>query len=193
MFKKTSIPYLLIVFRASLIPVMPLIGYFYGAKAGVFLALLLFLGLMSDFFDGVIARRLNSATDKLRRLDSQTDAVFWLATLFTIYLLHAELIISIWPMITILVLTEICCYLISFIKFHRETCTHSYLSKLWGLSLFISLGTMLAHGIAGIAWYICFTIGLISQLEVIAILLILPHWSRDVKTFFYALKIRKGK
>jgi len=39
------------------------------------------IGLLSDIFDGIIARRLGVATPSLRRLDSQTDAAFWLAVL----------------------------------------------------------------------------------------------------------------
>lgn len=37
---------------------------------------LLSIGLITDIFDGVIARKLNISSEKLRRLDSSVDQVF---------------------------------------------------------------------------------------------------------------------
>src|SRR6478735_718501 len=41
--------------------------------------LLIVFGLLSDIFDGIIARRLNISNEKLRRLDSGVDQIFWLS------------------------------------------------------------------------------------------------------------------
>ena len=34
-------------------------------------------GLLTDIFDGIVARQLGVSTEKLRRLDSTIDQVFW--------------------------------------------------------------------------------------------------------------------
>lgn len=51
--------------------------YFLREESRVIVIILMYLGLFSDIFDGIIARHLNVSSSKLRRLDSQTDMVFW--------------------------------------------------------------------------------------------------------------------
>ena len=175
-----------------LVPVMPLTAYIGGESFKILIALFLFLGVLTDIFDGIIARKLGCATDKLRRMDSQTDICFWLAALASIYIVYPTVISGIRVSLTTLIITEIICYSVSLLKFKRETCTHSYLSKLWGLTLFIAFTNMIIAENTGISWNICFIVGIASQVEVIAILLILPEWRRDIKSSYSAWKIRRS-
>ena len=69
-------PILLIILRLLLGPVMIALTYNYGDKIRTELVVLIFVGLLSDIFDGIIARRLGIASEKLRRMDSQTDLIF---------------------------------------------------------------------------------------------------------------------
>jgi CDP-diacylglycerol--glycerol-3-phosphate 3-phosphatidyltransferase len=96
------------------------------------------LGLLTDIFDGIIARKVGVSSEKLRRLDSQTDLIFWLSLGFASYFLNPELIQSEWKGILLIIVMEALCYLISLVKFGKETCTHAFLSKMWGLSLLIA-------------------------------------------------------
>lgn len=48
-------------------------------KSGWFLLSCLWAGLISDIFDGIIARYLDVADDRLRKWDAQVDVFFWLA------------------------------------------------------------------------------------------------------------------
>lgn len=43
-------------------------------------------GLISDIFDGIIARRLRISTVNLRRLDSTVDQIFWLSVTAATYI-----------------------------------------------------------------------------------------------------------
>ncbi len=72
-----SIPLALTLLRALLAPVVLLHGYFGGLPEAF--AVCLIAAFLSDYFDGVIARRLGVATPGLRRLDSAADSVFYLA------------------------------------------------------------------------------------------------------------------
>jgi phosphatidylglycerophosphate synthase len=44
----------------------------------IIVTILISLGLLSDIFDGIMARKLNVSTEKLRRLESTIDQVFYL-------------------------------------------------------------------------------------------------------------------
>ena len=47
---------------------------------------LLTIGLLTDIVDGIIARRLNISTQKLRRLDSSVDQVFFICVAIATYI-----------------------------------------------------------------------------------------------------------
>lgn len=154
---------------------------------------MMYLGLLSDIFDGIIARNLNVSSEKLRRLDSQVDIVFWLAIGLASWILHPEIIRHYGVYIVLLLCTEALCYAVSFIKFKKETCTHAWLSKLWGLSLIVAFTSILGFDRGGVAMTICLVLGFLSHLDVILITLILPKWTHDVPSTYHAIKIRKGK
>ena len=51
--------------------------------SGPIVLVLMYLGLISDILDGIIARKQQVSSARLRRLDSQTDMVFWLSIVAT--------------------------------------------------------------------------------------------------------------
>ncbi len=62
----------------------------------------MFIGLLTDIFDGIIARKVGVSSEKLRRLDSQVDLVFWLSLGFAAYFINTELIKSQWKNIALI-------------------------------------------------------------------------------------------
>ncbi|MFA6277949.1 MAG: CDP-alcohol phosphatidyltransferase family protein [Pedobacter sp.] len=187
-----SIPYLLILFRFLLAPIILLISYFMTDSAAYIVLVLMFLGLLSDIFDGIIARKMKIDTEKMRRLDSQTDLVFWLSISVSCYLIYPELIKENLIGVLAVVLMEAVCYGVSLIKFGKETCTHAFVSKIWGLTLLATFTCLLGFAYGGWMMKICIILGLISQLDVILIILFLPKWKHDVPSFYHAILIRKG-
>lgn len=187
-----KIPHLLILFRLILAPVVLLLAYFWGNESRFVILLLLFLGLLSDIFDGIIARKQNISSVKLRRMDSQVDLIFWLAIGFSCYILQPEIFEKHKTGIIILFIMEILCYAVSFIKFGKETCTHAFLSKIWGLLLFSSFVAILGFQHSGLLLSITIIWGVISQLDVILIILILPKWQNDIPSCYHSYLIRKG-
>ena len=87
---------------------------------------------------------------------------------------------------------EILCYLISFIRFRKETCTHAFLSKIWGLILFSTFVSIIGFSYGGFIFKLAVIWGIISQLDVILIILILPKWQNDIPSSYHAYLIRKG-
>ncbi|UQB68433.1 CDP-alcohol phosphatidyltransferase family protein [Epilithonimonas zeae] len=188
-----TIPYLLILLRFLSAIAILYLGYFVGEKSRNMILALMYFGLLTDIFDGIIARKAGVSSEKLRRLDSQTDLVFWLTIGFSTYWLNSEIIKYHWKSISFIFGMEALCYIISFWKFGKETCTHAWLSKLWGLSLLIAFTFLISFSTANWAFYLCLILGLISHIDVILIVLILPKWKFDVPSSYHAWKIRQGK
>ena len=187
-----NIPITLILFRLTLAPVIFSLSYFLRGDARSILILLMYVGLISDILDGIVARNLNISTASLRRLDSQTDLIFWLSIGFATYFLYPDLIKSHKEYIIIIFMMEALCYVISIIKFRKETCTHAFLSKMWGLSLLAAFTALIGFDYAGIPFYTAIVLGFISHLDRILITIILPHWTHDIPSSYHAYLIRKG-
>jgi phosphatidylglycerophosphate synthase len=189
---KTTIPIMLIIFRLVLAPIILGLVYFEKEESRLLVIILMYLGLISDILDGMIARYLNVSNANLRRLDSQADMVFWLSIGLSVWLLYPNLIKNnIGPIAAILIM-EGMCYFISFLKFRKETCTHALLSKIWGLTLLIAFTSLIGFNHAGIPFILAIVLGLLSHLDRILITLILPRWTHDVPSFYHAYLIRKG-
>jgi CDP-diacylglycerol--glycerol-3-phosphate 3-phosphatidyltransferase len=187
-----NIPISLILFRFLLAPIILGLVYFNGESAKPIVLVLMYLGLISDILDGIIARKQHLSSAKMRRLDSQTDMIFWLSIGIATWMLYPQLIrdnaIPIWTILAM----EAACYAISLLKFKRETCTHAFLSKLWGITLLIAFTSLIGFNHAGIPFYAAIVMGLISHLDRILITLILPRWTHDIPSAYHAYLIRKG-
>ena len=187
-----NIPLSLIVFRFLLAPIIIGLAYYVGETSKTIILILMYLGLISDILDGIIARNQNISSEKLRRMDSQTDMLFWLSIGFATWILYPKLIsenlIPIWSIIVM----ELACYAVSLIKFKKETCTHAFLSKIWGVTLLIAFTSLIGFNHAGIPFYSAIIMGLISHVDVILIILILPNWTHDIPSSYHAYLIRKG-
>lgn len=173
-------------------PIILLLAYCAGNDSKPIILVLMYLGLISDILDGIIARTQNISSATLRRLDSQTDMIFWLSIGFATWFLYPELIhdnrVAIWAIL----LMEICVYAISLLKFKKETCTHAFLSKIWGITLLIAFTSLIGFSHAGFPFYLAIIMGLISHVDRILITLILPKWTHDIPSAYHAYKLRSG-
>jgi phosphatidylglycerophosphate synthase len=155
--------------------------------------LLLSIGLLTDIFDGIIARRLNVSNETLRRLDSTIDQVFFLSFTVATYIQCQDFFLANSLKLTILLGFEGLTYVICFLKFKKEIATHSIGAKIWTLLLFGTLVQIILQCKSIILFNICFWVGLLTRLEIIAIILTLKTWTNDVPTIFHSLKLRQGK
>ncbi|GEN76212.1 CDP-alcohol phosphatidyltransferase family protein [Chryseobacterium hagamense] len=188
-----KVPYILIATRFILAPFMLLLAYLRGEESSSLILSLMYFGLLTDIFDGIIARKVGVSSEKLRRLDSQTDLVFWLSLGVSAYLLNPELIKAEWRGIALLFTMEALCYLTSWLRFGKETCIHAWLSKLWGLSLLLAFTFLIGFQETGWAFDLAVVLGFISHVDVILIIVLLPKWQYDVPSSYHAWRIRKGK
>lgn len=186
------IPYLLILFRLLLAPVVLYLAYKLRDESRIILVVLIFLGILSDIFDGIIARRQKISTVTLRRMDSQVDLVFWLSIGVSCYLLNPGIIVPYKAGIIAVIAMEALCYVASLLKFGREMCTHAFLSKIWGILLFVCCVSVIGFNYGGLLLEITIFWGILSQIDVLLIILILPKWKNDIPSSYHAHLIRKG-
>ncbi|OCX53499.1 CDP-alcohol phosphatidyltransferase [Mucilaginibacter sp. PPCGB 2223] len=162
--------------------------YFQGV-----ITVLIAIGFAGDILDGIIARYLKISTTKLRRMDSNVDMVFWICIIISsVIICPAFYKQNYWPVV-ILVLLEVTCYVLCFLRFKKEVATHALSAKAWAISIFVTLVLIINTSSPLPVFRICFYLGVISRLEIIAMLVVIKTWTNDIPTLYHAFKIRKGK
>ncbi|MCX6274449.1 MAG: CDP-alcohol phosphatidyltransferase family protein [Bacteroidetes bacterium] len=154
---------------------------------------LISIGLLTDIFDGIIARQLNISTPKFRRLDSAIDQVFFISFAFAAYLQCPDFFRANSVKLIFLFGSEGLAYLICFLKFKKEIATHSIGSKIWALLLFATLVEILWRCQSDTLFNICFWVGIVTRFEIVAIILTLKQWTSDVPSVYHSWQLRQGK
>lgn len=185
-----NLPVLLTGLRASLAPVVVLLSLF-APQPQAFAACLV-TALVSDIFDGMLARRLGVATSTLRRLDSVADTLFYAACIFAAWHLYPAAILQHVGALTALVALEFSRYFTDFLKFRREASYHMWSSKVWGIALFAGFFSLLVLGSSGAAVSCAIYVGIVADLEGLLISLVLPRWRTDVPSLVHALRERRA-
>lgn len=188
-----NVPFALVLLRLLLVPTILLLAFLVGTDAGPLVVALLLVAALSDIFDGVIARRRGVATPTLRKWDSNVDLLLGLGTLVSVWQMRSDLLAEHLLPIGILLGLEGVTYLISFARFGKGPSNHAYLTKLWGLSLLVSISFILGWGIIGVPFSIMVVLGLIAYADGIAILSIIPRWQSDIPSAVHAMRIRRGE
>ncbi|WP_303822468.1 CDP-alcohol phosphatidyltransferase family protein [Apibacter mensalis] len=186
-----TVPKILMIFRLLLAPLSIILSCHYGEACVPILVLILCLGLTSDILDGIIARKYQVATENLRRMDSFIDIIFWLSLATSTGIVRPGIIEANLIFIVGLVILEGINALISFLRFGKEASTHAYSSKFWGITLFLALISILGFNYGGFFLYLTIIVGYISYVDVLLILILLPHWMHDVPSCIHAYLIRK--
>ena len=133
---KLKIPKALIYCRLMLGILMVLFSFLH-INHYIFIAITLFsTGLLTDIFDGIIARHLNISTQHLRRLDSTIDQFFFVLVVIATFIQSPHFFYNNSTELLILLSFEAATYILCFIKFRKEIATHAISSKIWTLILF---------------------------------------------------------
>jgi phosphatidylglycerophosphate synthase len=185
-----SIPVGLTALRLLLAPV--LVWMVYVDAPPLLFAEVVLLAFASDYFDGVIARRLGVATPELRHFDSRADLVFYATAAWTVWMRRPDVARSVAIPALVVIGLDVLRYVFDFAKFGRDAAYHAWSSKAWGLSLALALILLLGFGITRPFVPIAVWLGIAAQVEGLSISMILPRWTTDVPTIFRALALRKA-
>jgi phosphatidylglycerophosphate synthase len=191
--RKEQIPWTMASGRAAMAPLL-IVGQRAGWN-GITLACLVIAALLSDIFDGVLARRWKCDTAGVRLFDSMADIVFYLGCGVALWLRLPQLLRSFaWPLGLVAGL-EVMRLAFDFAKFGKPASYHSYLAKTWGLVLasavVVTFASSNSTGLALSAfWWTTSALGFACELEGLAMSLLLNVWRKDVKTLSQALRMR---
>src|SRR5260370_18689770 len=98
---KHKLPWAMTIFRAALGPGIVLISLAW--QSGLLLAACIVLALLSDIFDGVLARRWHVVTGLLRRCDTIADTIFYAGVILVVLLRYPATVRHAWPLMVVLV------------------------------------------------------------------------------------------
>jgi CDP-diacylglycerol--glycerol-3-phosphate 3-phosphatidyltransferase len=146
---------------------------------------LLLVGMLSDIFDGVIARRLGVAHPWLRRLDSATDIVFYSCIFVTTCLVAGDVVRQAVIPLSLLAASEAACFAVGLVRFGSLPAIHSYSAKIYGLAMFLAFLGVLAFDFGSWAFFVLAIIALIANAEIIAILVLSRNAPVDVLSVFH--------
>ena len=169
-----------------------LVWMVYADAPGGAFALAILIAFVSDYFDGVIARRVGVASAELRHFDSRADLVFYATAAWVVWKIHPDVVRRFAVPGLVVIGLDVVRHVVDFSKFGKDAAYHAWSSKIWGLSLALSLVLLMGLGIVQPFVGIAVGMGLIAQVEGLLISTVLPRWTHDVPTLARALQIRKN-
>jgi phosphatidylglycerophosphate synthase len=165
-----------------------------GARRGMdgrWLGAVVVAALLSDIYDGVLARRWGSETSALRMSDSIADTVFYLGVVAVLWLREPQVLRGNWRLLAGLFALEGFRYIFDFWKYRKAASYHSYMAKTWGLLIAVAVvGVLSFDGLRPLIW-VALIFGIVVNLEGLTMSLMLPRWQNDVKTLGQAWNLRK--
>ena len=183
-----SIPLALTIFRICSAPVLVVLA---GMGKERFFLILAIAALLSDGIDGMLARRLGAASETGRLLDSWADLLIALTCFVGATLLWPETmrqeVLYIALVLTALVVPNA----YALIRFRRLLGYHTVSAKASGVVL--SAGAVLMFvGVTPIFFRIAAVLECLVAMEYIAISILLPGWTGEMKSGFHAWRRRRG-
>ena len=148
------------------------------------------LALLSDIFDGKIARAQGTVTELLRRADGWADNAFTLSYSLFVLIFYWQVLAPYAPAIAALGGLRGARAVLDFIRYGRGSAYHLYSAKAWGLSFYLVLFLILTGGPLGAAMTVMIVLGLINTVEGMIATALIPHWIYDAPHLVAAL--RKG-
>ncbi|HEV2472861.1 MAG TPA: CDP-alcohol phosphatidyltransferase family protein, partial [Chthonomonadales bacterium] len=183
-----SLPAILTAMRAVLGPLL-FLGALLRVPGGWLLAALI-TALLSDIFDGVVARRLKVVTARLREADSFTDTLF-IGCMAGALLLRRRMLLARYVIpIGVVLFLNLLALAAEIYKYRRIASYHTYTAKLASLALFIAVSVMLVNNSGGVVVWAALATGALCHIEQLLITLTLPNWTHDVLSVFHALALR---
>ena len=182
-----SIPNLLSAFRIACVPM--LLALAWNGATGMFL-ILFGLGLLSDVFDGVLARRLGQESDFGARLDQWGDFALWLTLPFGAWWLWREIVLRESSYVIVALLAMLLPTTIAYAKYRAIPGYHTWSVKLGAILMGLALPLLL---IFEVVWpfRVAALFQLVCAVDELGITFLLDECRHDVPSVFHALRLRR--
>ncbi len=189
MINPSHIPFMLVGLRFAIAPLLLLDAVQDHQTRWLFLILYI-IAVLSDIFDGIIARRLNVSTQKLRQADSWADVCLYLSVALSTWLVYPQVILEFRMALIVAIAAQIALYLVSLIKFKQPPSFHTYTAKIWGLTLLVATIALFGFNYSKTLW-LAIILCVVNSFEEIVMIFILPEWKCDVLSIFHAIQLRQ--
>jgi len=136
MIKLSHIPSLLVGMRFTIAPLLVFDALDHKTSSWFIIGYI--IAVLSDIFDGIIARRLKVSTSLLRQADSWADICLYFCVAISVWLVYPQIIIDFRLPLLSAIAIQLILFAISLIKFQKFPSFHTYTAKAWGLTLLIA-------------------------------------------------------
>ena len=147
------------------------------------------IAVLSDIFDGIIARRLGISTMQLRQADSWADISLYLCVALSAWLVYPNVIADFAVPLLLAIVAQLTLFATSLLKFGQMPSFHTLTAKIWGITLLIATVGLFGFGYAQTLW-LAIALCLLNSVEEIAMTIVLPIWQHDVLSLVHALRRR---
>jgi phosphatidylglycerophosphate synthase len=147
--------------------------------------------LLTDAFDGFLARRLNAYSELGRKLDSAADYVTLMAGLAGIALLWPEIVRRELPWVVTGMIAFFAVIVHGFVRLGRAPCYHTWASKTGAVACPVTLVPLLNEWTAT-PFHVVIVVLVCTGIEEIAIALLVPHHVGEMPTVWHALRQRRA-
>jgi phosphatidylglycerophosphate synthase len=177
----------LMAFRAACAPLILVLAWF--GVPGPVLAAVLVAALLSDILDGVIARRLGTATPGLRYSDTIVDTVFYAAAATALRIAAPGAFDGTGLLLTAFVTIHVSRATFEVTKYGRMASYHMWSAKALGLLLAAALTYGFVTARPSIILTCALWVGIGNQLEGFAASALLATWRSDVPSIIHAVRV----
>jgi CDP-diacylglycerol---glycerol-3-phosphate 3-phosphatidyltransferase len=182
-----SIPLALTIFRICSAPVLLVLAAM--GKERVFLWLAI-AAMLSDVLDGALARRLGASSETGRLLDSSADLLIALVSFAGATLLWPDTMREEALYFALVLAALVIPNVWGLLRFRRLLGYHTVSAKASGPFLLVS-AVLLFTGLARLPFRLAAFVELAVAVEYIAISLILPGWTGEMKSVWHAWRHRR--
>jgi CDP-diacylglycerol--glycerol-3-phosphate 3-phosphatidyltransferase len=144
--------------------------------------------LVSDIFDGWIARVFALESRLGAMLDSVADSLLLFVSLYGVWVFHPDVLrehawlcgvaVGLWALEDLLAL----------LRYRRLSSFHTYLSKIVANLLGFFIGWLFLFGFQPWLLYLAAGSSILASLEELALLWVLPQWRADVRGLWWVLR-----
>ena len=182
-----SIPTALTVFRLLSAPVLMVLAYMGKERYFLWLAI---AALLSDVLDGALARRLGASSETGRLLDSWADLLIALVSFAGATLLWPDTMREEAGYFALVLAALVIPNAWGLLRFRRLLGYHTLSAK--GSGVLLAVGAVLLFiGLTPIPFRVAAFVELAVAAEYIAISLIIPQWTGEMKSAWHAWRLRR--
>ena len=179
-------PQLLIAFRAACAPAIAVLACF--DVDGRILGGVVLAALLSDIFDGVLARRAGVASPALRSADTVVDTLFYTAAGIALNVAVPGVYDDLWLPLVLLIVVHVSRTTFELTKYGRVAAYHMWSSKLLGVLVVTALTVSFAIERPTLLLGCALWLAVANELEGFVASALLRRWRADVPTLLHAVR-----